>query len=785
MARPTNQQIDYQNALLLIEAKKKRELIENSERSLRQFVRLAWPIVEPGTPFVDGWHIDAICDHLQAVIDGQIKNLLINVPPRTGKSTIFGVMLPAWAWIGRPEIKWLYTSFSLELSMRDSVKCRELIKSDWYQKYWGSRFSISKVQDAKNKFVNDKAGYRVAVSVEAGTTGDGGTYVCYDDLNDIAQMTSKAYIDNTIYYHDHVMQSRLNDERTGGRISIQQRSGENDITGHILSKEFDWEHLVIPMEFEAKRRATSIGWTDPRTVPGEPMCLARFSPLQIEKFKRTPMLWAGQYQQRPAPAEGALFKREWWRFYNEPGIDSKVRVTLPGGVSVEHDAKSRPERFEQIVHGWDMSFKDEKSSDFVSGHVWGRIGSNVYLLARRTERMDFPATIKAVREMSRLYPCPEKMVEDKANGPAVIQTLRNEIPGMIASQIQGGLESLATSSVGYVEAGNMFLPNPHLNPWVWDFIEQFANYPHAKHDDDVSAASHAWRRLFNSLANTAAPEFRVTPRVNEPATAQHVADVGAECQPQYRRWIAVAPGKLGAALFICQLPSKALRVYREVDISNVDAHEAGRRIAEASIPDIQEALRVIHVTSNYQIDVVMQKECFAAIEPIGCYAELLEAGMTSWEPTEGEFAERQAALFAIKQARFSPEMVELEDSCWDHLRELLRFAPADFKEIDYNRDEAFGLYRKDPEQYRKYMAAVQGEVRGEYPRIKFATECGETIRAMGSAVCENVEENPFLRALLVGISAADTEAPKLAEVPWSGSGPRWQPRNRRRQRLVG
>src|ERR1035438_3593256 len=132
---------------------------ELATRSLGEFVRQAWAVVEPSTPFVPGWHIDAIVEHLEAISHGQIRNLLINIPPRHMKSLLVAVFWPAWEWIRWPERRWLFSSYGAQLSIRDSVKCRRLIESTWYQRLWGNTYALTGDQNAKSRFDNDRSGY--------------------------------------------------------------------------------------------------------------------------------------------------------------------------------------------------------------------------------------------------------------------------------------------------------------------------------------------------------------------------------------------------------------------------------------------------------------------------------------------------------------------------------------------------------------------------------------------------------------------------------------------------
>ena len=152
---------------------------EKARRNLKEFVKQAWTILEPETQFVEGIHMDAICSHLQAVTEGQIRNLIINVPPGHAKSLLTAVFWPAWTWIDHPDSRWLFSSYREPLATRDSVKCRRLIESDWYQQRWGDRYQMAGDQNQKHRFENDRTGYRVVVPMSAGT-GERGDYVVVD-----------------------------------------------------------------------------------------------------------------------------------------------------------------------------------------------------------------------------------------------------------------------------------------------------------------------------------------------------------------------------------------------------------------------------------------------------------------------------------------------------------------------------------------------------------------------------------------------------------------------------
>lgn len=760
--------------------------LEKAEHSFREFIKHAWKVVEPGTPYLPNWHIDAIAEHLEALAKREIRNLVINISPRSAKSSIVSVMFPAWRWIKAPEEKFLTASYSSSLSIRDSRKCRNLIKSEWYQKAWANRFALSKDQNEKGRFENDKGGYRLATSVDGTNIGEGGSVAIYDDANDLSTIDSKVMRQNTIDWYDGVMSSRSIDPMTDVRLNIQQRGHMEDLTAHLLAFG-DWELLTIPMEYEGPSKPTSIGWMDPRTEFGELMHPARFGSKEIAKLKQVqgPHRYAGQYQQRPSAAAGGQLKREYWNYWNPIGTDTdKVKIKI-GNETIEKTPRQIPAAFEQILQSWDFAFKDADHNDFVAGHAWGRVGANIYLLGRKHGHFDFPKSLKAIREMSVDFPCPEKLVEDKANGPAVIATLKNEIPGLIAITPDGGKESRVNAISGYAEAGNIYLPNPSLYPWVKDLIDEFANFPVSLHDDDTDAMTQAARRLFDSAVNTGVPEFRVMPRMNEPETACHVehdALMLASIPAHWRRWIAVSPGANGAALWICETPSKSLRVYRELSLEGVDAHEAGRRIGEATLSDVRSYLSSVHLSAKWNIDVLLEKEAFTPIEPIGSYAEMLEQGILSFEPHTGEWEERRAVTNELRMAKFSAQMVETEDSAFERLRDLLRFKPVDYEELPYDREKALKL-RGNIEDFQSYMAAVEGRVHGEYPKIKFAASCIRTIASLG-AVRRGDEDSrdEFMRALLIAISAPPSAMSARAprEIPYPVMQNRRKPFGRRR-----
>jgi predicted phage terminase large subunit-like protein len=451
---------------------------ELCQRHLRDYVRAAWRVVEPQA-FVGGWHIDCVCEHLEAVTRGQIRNLIINVPPRYTKSLTTCVMWPSWEWgpFGRPETRWMFTSYAASLSTRDSVKCRRVIQSPWYQRLWGNRYQLTGDQNAKERYDNNKGGYRLATSVGGTGTGEGGDRIVVDDPHSIEDVDSELKRMGVLDWWDQTMSTRANDPKTSGVVMIMQRSHYDDLAGH-LKRQGGYEFLILPAEFEPETRCmSSIGFKDPRTQPNELLWPERFGPEELARLKVTlgTRGAAAQLQQRPAPLQGDIFNIRWWKYYLAP-----------------------PEAFDFMYQTWDLAFKDTKGSARVAGQVWGMVKANYYLLDEVCEHLSFTKTLDAIRMMSARWPlATAKYVEDKANGPAAISSLKDEISGIIACNPDSDKVSRAHAVTPLIEAGNVYLPNPETHPWVKDFVEEFRQFPLAFYKDRVDACTQGFLETRN------------------------------------------------------------------------------------------------------------------------------------------------------------------------------------------------------------------------------------------------------------------------------------------------
>ncbi len=441
---------------------------ELARRRLHDFLRFfAWPALTPATPFEDNWHVGAICEHLEAVARGQIRRLIINMPFRMLKSTIVSQSFPAWDWLANPSRQYLTAAYATDIATRDAVDARRIIESPRYRKAFGEIFTLTTDQNVKTRYENDRRGRRIVTSTDSAGTGFGGDIRIVDDPVSAKKADSQLAIAASIEWWRGTMATRANDPASGAAVIVHQRLNARDLTGYLLAEEKGWEHLVLPMRFDpALRKTTSLGFVDPRKAPGELLHPERLPEPVVAELEAS----IGEYhknaqlQQNPAPRSGVIFQRAHWRFWRElPALDETT-------ISI------------------DCSFKDLATSDFVAIQAWGRKDANHYLRRRFKERLGFAATVTAVRTFRSLFPeAVAVLIEDKANGTAVIETLKNEIPGVLPITPDGGKVPRAYAMQPTQEAGNVWLPDPSIEPGIEVFLTESTAFPGAPHDDEVDA----------------------------------------------------------------------------------------------------------------------------------------------------------------------------------------------------------------------------------------------------------------------------------------------------------
>jgi predicted phage terminase large subunit-like protein len=466
---------------------------ELARRSLAEFAQQAWQVVEPDTRLEWGWYHGAICEHLEAVTLGQIRRLIINIGPGFMKSTLVSVMWPAWMWTRRPAWRGLFGSYAHDLATRDSDKTRKIVTSDWYQRLFRPAWTLDPALNRLDHFRNTELGERKALSVGGAATGFRGNAVVVDDPLNVLDAYSKAAREECVTWWDKAMSSRVNDPRKDPFVVIMQRLHVKDLTGHLL-EQGGWEHLCLPTQYEPKRRcSTPIGFADPRTDVGELLDPIRFGPTQVKDAKRILGTdgFAGQHQQLPAPAEGAMLKRDWfnrrWRTREQATIDGL-------------ECRLLPEKFTSLIIVLDCSFKETKDTDRVAMELWGYAPPDRYLLDIRWDRMDFVTTLRTFADFCNAHKdARAKIVEEKANGAAIINALKAKVPGLIPVDPVGSKEARVAAVSPDIEAGNVWLPA--FAPWVGAFIEECVTFPKGDHDDALDAMTYALLRLSPGLGS--------------------------------------------------------------------------------------------------------------------------------------------------------------------------------------------------------------------------------------------------------------------------------------------
>lgn len=445
-------------------------------RSFIDFLRAAWPVLEPSQPYVHGWHMDAIADHLTAVSRRQIRRLLINVPPGTMKSMATGVFWPAWEWgaLNQPAMRFIGASHEEGLATRDAVRMRRLVQSDWFQERWP--LAMVGDQNAKTYFENASTGWRQSCPVRS-MTGRRGDRVTWDDPHSVEDAHSDARLEEANRIFRETLPTRLNSPELSAIIVIMQRLSERDVSGYILAQDLGYDHLCLPMEYEGPRKATSIGFVDPRKEPGELLFPARFPREVVDRDKKVmgPYAVAGQLQQRPAPPTGGEF---------QPDLISVVDA-LPAGVV-------------QWARGWDLA-ATEGAGNWTAAAKLGRLSDGRYVIAdvRRaqygTHKRD--QYIKATADSDGRGKVPQSLPQDPGQaGKSQAVALTSLLAGhaVRTSPESGDKIVRARPFASQVNGGNVLMLRA---AWNHDFVEELRLFPNGLHDDQVDASSRAFNEL--------------------------------------------------------------------------------------------------------------------------------------------------------------------------------------------------------------------------------------------------------------------------------------------------
>ncbi|MEG0470769.1 MAG: phage terminase large subunit [Solibacillus sp.] len=433
-------------------------------------------------------HTELVCEVLQRIADGEQLSVLIEMPPRHGKSMTVTESFPSFYLAKNPDKRVIAAAYSDGLATKFGRLNRN--KFNEFSNLFGLRLSESNAA-MKDWGVQDKRGGMIATGIGGSITGQGADLMIIDDpIKNMKEASSQTIRDNIWDEWEATLSTRLHDGAS--LIVIMTRWHEDDLIGRLLTRSpRKWIRLRLPAIAEDEDDLLGRAF-------GEALCPELGYNQEWAESKKSEVgsrTWASLYQQRPSPAGGNIFKREWVRYYVRTA-EQKREWGLSDDVVV------LPVHLDKLAQSWDCTFKDSSSSDFVAGGVWARKQAQYFLLDIDHRRMGFADTMKAIRAMSDKWPdaC-SKYIEDKANGTAIIEMLKDEISGIIPVNPDGGKEARANAVSPLFEAGNVFLPHPNLHSWSEDVIEELVSFPNAAHDDLVDMTTQALNQLYTSKSN--------------------------------------------------------------------------------------------------------------------------------------------------------------------------------------------------------------------------------------------------------------------------------------------
>lgn len=437
--------------------------------SLRVFVEAAWPWVEPDKAFVPNWHIDALCEVLEAVTRGEIQRLIINVSPGSSKSLLVSVMWPAWEWATQPGLRYLTASYGSHLSIRDNLRLRAIITSPWYRKHFGLRLRGD--QNEKVRFDTAAGGWRIATSVGGVGTGEHPDRIIIDDPLTADQARSDAGRARANDWFDRTVSTR-GVSRGTRTVVVMQRLHEEDLSGHLLAKGGEWTHVCWPMRYEPERADPR----DPRTEAGALFWPSLFPEPVVRQLEYDlgPYGAAGQLQQRPAPEGGGLFKREWF-----PVVDAAPAIA-------------------RRCRGWDTAGTDG-GGDYTVGALMARDPQGITYIEGVVRGQWGPAQVEAViKQTTQLdgHACMQREEQEGGSaGKTVIAQRALQLAGYDyrGVSVTGDKVTRAKPFRAQCEAGNVRLVR---GPWNETLLQELSVFPTGSHDDQVDALSCA----FNALA---------------------------------------------------------------------------------------------------------------------------------------------------------------------------------------------------------------------------------------------------------------------------------------------
>lgn len=468
-------------------------------KSLYHFVRQAWETIET-TQFIDNWHIQMICEHLQAVTEGQIKNLLVNVPPGSSKSLITCVFWPCWEWATCPERRWFFASYDQKLSSRDSVRSRYLIKSEWYNTFWPSKVVLTNDQNQKVYYETSAGGYRLSTTVRGHGVGEHPDRIVTDDPHNVRQAESEKERQSVLDWEDLTVSTR-GVSRGVRRATIMQRLHHKDLSGHLLEKG-GWVHLKIPMRYDPARVVfTPLPSRDPRTEPGELMAPKQFPEEAVAEMEKNlgPYGTASQLQQEPSPREGGLFKEHYFNktVRNSPYDCRRIRfwdraASLTGKRTAGTLMAVDQEGYYYVEHVHKGKWDPKERND------------QIVMIAKR-DRIKYGPKNEPLITVEG-----ERGSTGKESFQHLARRLSQELPGIRVKEDlpSGDKYTRAVPLADQLSAGNVYIVDGGHREGTgtpdWDvqgFIKELCMFPSGEYADQVDSSSGAFNLLSGRKVN--------------------------------------------------------------------------------------------------------------------------------------------------------------------------------------------------------------------------------------------------------------------------------------------
>jgi predicted phage terminase large subunit-like protein len=452
-------------------------------RDLVSFIHKSFNVINPDVQFMPNWHIDLIAEKLMAVKNGEIKRLIINMPPRALKSLSISVAWSSWIMGNDPSARIIAASYGQYLAVKHSLDARAIVSSDWYGNIF-PEFKIIADQNEKHKFMTTKRGFRLATSIGGALTGEGGDIIIVDDPHNPRQANSPLQRQAAIDWFEQTLLSRLDDKVNGKIVIVMQRLHQQDLTGHLLDKNKNgWHVLTLPSICEEDRRIITqkhnFIWHEGDLLNAKRDSMAALQNLKQEMGAQA---FSAQYQQNPIANDDSLIKKQWLKYYLE----------LP--------------KFKHIVQSWDCAVKVGAKNDYSVCSTWGVADDGYYLIDLLRRKMEFPQLLETVKNVAKQHNPIAILIEDASSGQSLIQELQKNTPlPVVPIRAKNDKTSRALHTQILFESGKIFLPK--TSAWLMDYEYEITSFPNSLHDDQLDSTSQ-FINFFHHKLKQSKPNIR-------------------------------------------------------------------------------------------------------------------------------------------------------------------------------------------------------------------------------------------------------------------------------------